>query len=89
VLASFTSVAINTVAKGEDATTLRQGLLSNREIDKAIGMLMMLNGISEDDAFELLRRHSQTLNIKLADVARAIIKRRGELSGGDEAPPAL
>jgi AmiR/NasT family two-component response regulator len=52
-------------------------------------MLMMLNGISEDDAFELLRRHSQTLNIKLADVARAIIKSRGELSGGDEAPPAL
>jgi hypothetical protein len=89
VLASFTSVAINTVAKGEDATTLRQGLLSNREIGKAIGMLMMLNGISEDDAFELLRRHSQTLNIKLADVARAIIKSRGELSGGDEAPPAL
>jgi AmiR/NasT family two-component response regulator len=40
---------------------------------------MMLNGISEDDAFELLRRHSQTLNIKLADVAREVIKRRGQL----------
>jgi len=90
VLASFTSVAINAVARGEDATTLRQGLLSNREIGKAIGMLMTLNDISEDDAFEVLRRHSQTLNIKLADVARAIIERRGKLSSdGDEAPPAL
>jgi len=90
VLASFTSVAINAVARGEDASTLRQGLLSNREIGKAIGMLMTLNDISEDDAFEVLRRHSQTLNIKLADVARAIIERRGKLSSdGDEAPPAL
>jgi transcriptional regulator with GAF, ATPase, and Fis domain len=90
VLASFTSVAINAIAKGEDATTLRQGLLSNREIGKAIGMLMMLNDISEDEAFELLRRHSQTLNIKLADVARAIIGRRGQLpADGDEAPRDL
>jgi len=89
VLASFTSVAINAIAKGEDATTLRQGLLSNREIGKAIGMLMMLNAISEDEAFELLRRHSQTLNIKLADVARAIIKRRGQLLASDEEPRAL
>ena len=90
VLVSFTSVAINAIAKGEDATTLRQGLLSNREIGKAIGMLMLLNDIPEDEAFELLRRHSQTLNIKLADVARAIINRRGQLlAGGDEEPPAL
>ena len=89
MLASFTSVAINAIAKGEDATTLRQGLLSNREIGKAIGMLMMLNDISEDEAFELLRRHSQTLNIKLADVARAIIKRRGQLLADDAEPRAL
>ena len=89
VLASFTSVAINAVAKGEDATTLRRGLLSNREIGKAVGMLMALNGISEDDAFQLLRRHSQTLNIKLADVAREIINRRGQLpfDGDDTAAP--
>jgi ANTAR domain len=79
VLASFASVAINAIAKGEDAASLRKGLLSNREIGKAVGMLMMLNGISEDDAFELLRRHSQSLNIKLADVAREVIDRRGQL----------
>jgi hypothetical protein len=89
VLASFSSVAINAVAKGEDATTLRRGLLSNREIGKAVGMLMALNGLSEDEAFELLRRHSQTLNIKLADVAREVIERRGQLpfATEDDAPP--
>ena len=32
VLASFASVAINAVAQGDDVSTLRRGLLSNREI---------------------------------------------------------
>ncbi len=84
VLAAFASVAINAVAQGEDAATMRRGLVSNREIGKAIGMLMMLHGFSEDDAFTMLRRHSQHLNIKLADVARQIIKHRGQLVPSDE-----
>ncbi|SPM37584.1 GAF domain, partial [Mycobacterium rhizamassiliense] len=79
VLAAFASVAINAVAKGEDSASLRRGLLSNREIGKAVGMLMLLHDMSEDDAFDLLRRHSQALNIKLADVARAVIDSRGQL----------
>jgi ANTAR domain len=87
VLASFASVAINAVAKGEDAASLRRGLLSNREIGKAVGMLMMLNDMTEDQAFDLLRRHSQALNIKLADVAREVIDRRGQLPSGGENQP--
>ncbi len=89
VLASFASVAINAVAKGEDAASLRRGLLSNREIGKAVGMLMLLHDLSEDEAFDLLRRHSQALNIKLADVAREVIQRRGNLpsNGEQELPP--
>ncbi len=79
VLASFASVAINAIAKGEDAASLRRGLISNREIGKAVGMLMLLNDLTEQEAFDLLRRHSQSLNIKLADVARHIIERRGQL----------
>ncbi|OBG71520.1 antitermination regulator [Mycobacterium sp. E3298] len=84
VLASFASVAINAVAKGEDASSLRRGLLSNREIGKAVGMLMLLHDMTEDQAFELLRRHSQSLNIKLADVARVVIERRGQLPPPEE-----
>jgi ANTAR domain len=88
VLAAFASVAINAVAKGEDATSLRRGLLSNREIGKAVGMLMLLHDMTEEQAFDLLRRHSQGLNIKLADVAREVIQRRGELpSPEDKLPP--
>ncbi|ORA13721.1 GAF and ANTAR domain-containing protein [Mycobacterium arosiense] len=89
VLAAFASVAINAVAKGEDAASLRRGLLSNREIGKAVGMLMMLHDLSEAQAFDLLRRHSQALNIKLTDVAREVIERRGQLPapGAGEPPP--
>jgi hypothetical protein len=79
VLASFASVAINAIASGEDAAALLRGLLSNREIGKAVGMLMLLYGISEKEAFDMLRRNSQDLNIKLADVARAVVERRGRL----------
>lgn len=89
VLAAFASVAINAVNKGEDAASLRRGLLSNREIGKAVGMLMLLHEMSEDDAFDLLRRHSQALNIKLADVAREVIEQRGQLPvpGDNPLPP--
>jgi transcriptional regulator with GAF, ATPase, and Fis domain len=84
VLASFASVAINAVAQGEDVATLRRGLMSNREIGKAVGMLMMLNGVDEHEAFDVLRRYSQDLNIKLADVARTVIEHRGNPVFGDE-----
>ena len=79
------SVAINAIGQGEDATTLRKGLLSNREIGKAVGMLMLLNNVNEDQAFDVLRRYSQDLNIKLADVARSVIDSRGKpiFSEGD------
>jgi hypothetical protein len=84
VLAAFASVAINAIRQGEDAATLRRGLLSNREIGKAVGMLMLLHNFSEQEAFELLRHYSQDLNIKLADVARAVIHNRGQLPSGTD-----
>jgi ANTAR domain/GAF domain len=87
LLASFASVAINAVAQGEDVATLRRGLLSNREIGKAVGMLMMLNSVDEHQAFDVLRKYSQDLNIKLADVARSVIEHRGNpVFGGDRSP---
>jgi ANTAR domain/GAF domain len=74
VLGAFATVATNAVAQGEDAASLRRGLASSREIGKAVGMLMMLNDVSDDDAFGLLRRTSQETNVKLADVAADIVR---------------
>jgi transcriptional regulator with GAF, ATPase, and Fis domain len=76
ILAAFATVAINAVAHGEDAAALRRSLVRNRDIGKAVGMLMLLNDVSEDEAFSLLRRTSQDSNIQVADIAADFLRRR-------------
>lgn len=76
VLASFATVATYAAAHGQDAATLRRGLNSNREIGKAIGMLMVLDDISDDDAFDVLRRASQDKNVKLVEIAANVLRER-------------
>jgi transcriptional regulator with GAF, ATPase, and Fis domain len=76
VLAAFATVATNAAALGEDVAALRRGLVSNRAIGKAVGMLMVSNDVSADDAFDILRRTSQDTNVKLADIAADFIQRR-------------
>jgi hypothetical protein len=74
VLGAFATVATNAAEQGEDAASLRRGLASSRAIGKAVGMLMVLNDVSDDDAFGMLRRTSQETNVKLADVAADIVR---------------
>lgn len=77
VLAAFATVANYGAAHGEDAASLRRGLNSSREIGKAIGMLMVLDDMSEEDAFDVLRRTSQHKNIKLVEIAAELVRRAG------------
>jgi len=58
---------------------LRQAIDSRDIIGQAKGVLMHRRGISADEAFELLRRTSQDLNVKLAELARTITNRHTEL----------
>jgi hypothetical protein len=60
-------------------TQLRQAIDSRDIIGQAKGILMHRRGIRADEAFELLRRTSQDLNIKLAELARTIADRHSEL----------
>ncbi|MFJ8822906.1 ANTAR domain-containing response regulator [Streptomyces sp. NPDC102467] len=46
-------------------------------VDQACGIVMHVLGCDADDAFAVLRRASQTTNRKLADVASAVVERRG------------
>jgi ANTAR domain/GAF domain len=85
VLGAFATVATNAVAQGEDVSSLRRGLASSREIGKAVGMLMVLNDVSDDDAFGMLRRTSQETNVKLADVAADIVRQRSRPAAKDNA----
>jgi hypothetical protein len=75
VLASFLSVALVAAHERRAASTLRQGLASNREIGKAIGLLMAQHKIGDEQAFGLLRRASQDMNVKLAEVARQVVEK--------------
>jgi transcriptional regulator with GAF, ATPase, and Fis domain len=73
IFAAFASVAVSAARHHERAETLRAGLESNREIGKAMGLMMAFHKIGEADAFQMLRKASQDLNLKLADVAREVV----------------
>lgn len=74
VLASFASVALMAVRAREEAATLRLGLQSNREIGKAVGLLMAAHHMGAEQAFGVLRRTSQELNMKLTQVAEEVVR---------------
>ena len=62
------------------AAATRQAVESSAEaravIEQAKGMLMAERGITEDEAFDLLRALSQRSNTKLREVARRIVQER-------------
>jgi GAF domain-containing protein len=73
MITAFASVALAALERGEEATTLRRGLESNREIGKAVGLLMALHDIDDDRAFEMLAKVSQEMNVKVAEVAAQVV----------------
>lgn len=73
VLSAFASVALMSLAQRDRAESLSRGLESNREVGKAIGLLMAAHQIGSDEAFELLRKASNDMNIKLTEVAREVV----------------
>jgi GAF domain-containing protein len=74
LLASFAAVAVTSLHHKKEARTLAAGLESNREIGKAVGLLMAFHKVSDAEAFDLLRKASQDMNIKLAQVAREVVE---------------
>lgn len=77
IVAAFASVALTAAAQHQSAGSLREALDSNREIGKAIGILMATHQLSDDDAFALLRQTSNELNVRLATVAQQLLSRHG------------
>ena len=73
MLTAFASVTLAALERGEEATTLRRGLESNREIGKAVGLLMAMHNIDDDRAFEMLAKVSQEMNVKVAEVAAQVV----------------
>ena len=50
-----------------------------RAVGVLVRILMERRGISADEAFDVLRRASQSLNIKLTTVAQTLVDRRAEI----------
>jgi hypothetical protein len=66
-------------AAGLQATNLQKAIDSRDVIGQAKGILMSRRRIGADEAFDILRRTSQELNVKLADLAKTLTTRYSEL----------
>jgi AmiR/NasT family two-component response regulator len=74
VAAEVARLTDNLALADEQLGHLRTALATNRRIGMAIGILMALRKIGEEEAFELLRRASSHRNIKLYLVAEEVIR---------------
>ncbi len=83
VLAAHASTALAatraTTASAIKAAHLEAALRSRDVIGQAKGILMERRGISEQEAFDVLRMASQSLNVKLATVAQTLATRRADI----------
>jgi hypothetical protein len=57
ILAAFASVALNAATGGENVDTLRHGLEINREIGRAVGMLMLLKDVTQEEGLRHAAPH--------------------------------
>ena len=60
------------------AENLMEALKSRERIGQAKGILMVKQGLSDEEAFEILVKLSQTSNIKLREIAQKIVDRANE-----------
>jgi hypothetical protein len=77
--ATALSATMASTASELEVAQLKQALSSRDVIGQAKGILMERRGISADEAFDTLRRASQALNVKLAQVAETLVERRAEI----------
>lgn len=89
IFATLAGIALDTAATraGDDQrlTNLHEALGTRELIGQAQGILMERERISGDQAFDVLRRASQHLNIKVREVARTLVD-TGETPPTDSRP---
>ena len=80
VFAAHAAIALSSAIHDEQ---MEEALQSRDLIGQAKGILMAREGITADQAFDMLRRASQRLNVKLRDVAGGIVDRSAAPAGGE------
>jgi GAF domain-containing protein len=73
--AAALAMVLRQARQDQVTTQLEKALASRTVIDQAMGILMAEQRCTADEAFALLRAHSQNTNRKLRDVAADIIER--------------
>jgi len=77
LLAAMAGMAFQSARTHEDeerrAANLQAALITREMIGQAQGILMERERITPDQAFDILRRASQHLNVKLRDVAQSLV----------------
>ncbi len=85
IYATHAAVALAAVREQQE---LRKAIDSRHLIGQAQGILMERFDIGADRAFEVLRRYSQTNNLKLRDIADQIVANRSVLQELNGSAPA-
>lgn len=83
ILAAHAATALHGVTAASAAelraTQLEEALKTRDVIGQAKGILMERRGLDAGEAFDVLRRASQNLNVKLNTIAATLVDRRAEL----------
>jgi GAF domain-containing protein len=78
ILAALASIALSAAHSHEDeerrTDNLHAALTTREIIGQAQGILMERDRITSEEAFDILRRASQHLNLKLREVARTLVE---------------
>jgi hypothetical protein len=70
-------LAVRLAQHSETAANLKAALDSRTVIDTAVGIIIGQNRCSQEEAINLLKSASSTRNVKLRDVAQAIVESAG------------
>jgi GAF domain-containing protein len=67
------TLAVRLAERSEMSENLQHALASRAVIDQALGIIMGQNRCTADEAFDILRTTSQNRNVKLRDIAAAMV----------------
>jgi hypothetical protein len=70
-------LAVLLAQRNDNAANLRRAMESRTIIDTAVGIIIAQNRCSQEDAINLIKSASSTRNLKLRDVATAIVESAG------------
>lgn len=70
-------LAVMLAQRNDNAANLKRAMASRTIIDTAVGIIIAQNRCSQEDAINLIKSASSTRNLKLRDVAAAILESAG------------